>query len=261
MKLKNKIITFLIVVAFSLMFTHKIHAEFIGALGSVNPETTVTLVDEFMGSIENGEIGNLGWSFFGTSAVLSNISSIWSANNPGIKRLATEAVINSPAVLLLSSSVTGTIVDADNLFDVTYVIQLPSVAGLTYRVGIANDFTNYAAMTDGAWFVFTTTATGQENAAMSITKWVTVTRSGGTVTYNNTTIANTTATTTYKLRIVRTTASAIDFYIDGILMFTHTANLPTINVIPGLYIESQTAVTSKTFEIDYFKLKINGLAR
>ena len=232
-----------------------VNAEFIGVMGSINPETMIDLKDDFIGgSLESGEIGKLGWSFTGTNAVASHVASP-TGNNPGIKGLATEAVINSPAILMLANGVTDTTFLPTSLFDVTYIVNVGSIAGIKVRVGVSNDWTNYTNSVRGAWFVFNTGATDEGS---SVTKWATVTRNASTTTFNNTTIANVSAgSTVYKLRIVRTSATAIDFYIDGVLMFTHSTNLPSAAVLPGIYVESLAAVTPKSINIDYFRLKLS----
>jgi len=242
-----------------LLFPCSIYASEFSHIVKTNPETTLDLVDDFMGgSTETGEVGKLGWTIAGTNAAISNSGSV-PTNNPGIKTLATEAVINSPAQLVLGTSVNATQIVPD-IFDITYILSLSSVADITVRVGLANDWTNLTAATRGVWFVFTTTVTGQENAGMSVTKWVTVTKNGGSVSYNNTTIANV-GTGIYKLRMVRVGASAIDFYINGVFMFQHTTNLPSAAVLAGIFVESQAASTSKSVNIDYARIKKSGLSR
>lgn len=246
--MKNWIILFLI-----LFIPSVVSAEFIGVMGSVNPETLIDLKDDFIGgSIESGEIGKLGWSFTGTNAVVAHTTA--STNNPGIKNIATEAVINSPAILMLSNGVTDTSFIPSLLFDVTFIVNLPSVVDTKVRIGVSDDWTNYTNSTRGAWFVFNT---GGTDEISSTTKWATVTRTAGATTFNNTTIADVSAgTTIYKLRIVRTSSTAIDFYIAGVLMFTHSTNLPSAAVLPGIFVESLAASTSKGINIDYFRLKL-----
>lgn len=93
------------------------------------------------------------------------------------------------------------------------------------------------------------------------TNWFYVTRSGGTQTGSRTDTGIAVSTNWITFRINRASDSSIDFYINGTLIGSQTANIPTaVALNPGLHIVNQAAA-SKTIDIDYAKILIAGISR
>lgn len=214
-----------------------------------NPETTVDLVDEFIGqSIETGEIGQLGWSTgVGT---ISNPASV--SGRPGIVKLSSGAIINTIARIHLGDIVSLTVFDPADTFDFTFIIRPTTSTLQEMRIGALPDF-SAAPPASGIFFEHDTAA------GDFATTWVCVTRNASTSTRTDSTIT-VTANTWYKFRIRRTSSTTIEFYIDGVLRGTHTTNVPTAAQNIGFQVENLEAVT-KTIDMDYFRMRVTGLSR
>jgi len=89
---------------------------------------------------------------------------------------------------------------------------------------------------------------------IATTNWKCITRSGGTVT-NTTTSIPVVAGQWYKLRIdVNNTGDTIQFYINGVLVATHTTNVPapTTQLSIISLIVKTIGTTARTMQTDYF---------
>jgi len=60
-----------------------------------------------------------------------------------------------------------------------------------------------------------------------------------------------TTATWYKLRMVRTDASTIKLYVDGVEKCSHTANIPTVAMDIAYQIQTNEAL-AKVLDIDFF---------
>jgi hypothetical protein len=126
-----------------------------------------------------------------------------------------------------------------------------ALTGHRVFVGIANvgngstwtTDTTFSSLTDGAFF--------RKNEAAGV--WQTVTRLAGVETTNNTALS----TSVYRaLRIeMDDSAQNVRFYIDGVLQFTHTTNLPASATRLGLYVGNamEGATANANLDIDYIR--------
>jgi hypothetical protein len=102
----------------------------------------------------------------------------------------------------------------------------------------------YGGTTDGAFF--------RKNTAAGV--WSTVTRTGGVETVNNTAVA-TNAYHTLRIEMDDNTPN-VRFYIDGVLQFTHTTNLPATGTRLGFNVATamEAATAGLTVDIDYIRV-------
>lgn len=207
--------------------------------------TTLEVQDDFLtGSTGNGVIGVLGWGTTGGTS--STIASI--ANRPGILRRDTSAVLGTVAALYLHA-VTATVLDATNYtHSMLYAVRLNNNdANTTARVGAANT-TNGNPPADGVYL----------EKLDADTNWFCVQRAAGAQTRTDTTVA---VNTSFNNLGYTRNSSGIQFQINGVnVCGLQTANIPTVLIDPGLSIVT-SAAAAKTIDIDYFQIRIFGLAR
>ena len=198
-------------------------------------------------------IGTLGWitiSPVGTGAP-ANVAS--SGSHPGIIALVTSAASGDNDVLSLGPNANSSMIDADDLERVAWIIRIPSSPGITTmsaRIGIGQDLASTTFGTAGAWFQFDSAV----NAA-----WQTITREASTST-TNTSGTTVTAGNWYLLEIVRTSGGNFEFYINNSLAFTHSANQPTTNVNFGCMVQTATTA-ARNLDIDYFHMRTKKLGQ
>jgi hypothetical protein len=197
------------------------------------------LTDEFTNGNDNvaGEIGALGWT---GGNVGNSVSVAGVANHPGIWRMTTAATTNDAPRIHTAS-------DEFFLADVEraqYIVRPNSgTATMFVRVGFADNTTGSEAAV-GCYFSFDPGTSAN---------WRTVTRLDGTnITTNTTTIAYTTGTW-YFLEIRRNGANE-EFYINNVLQFTHSTNIPTGIMAPMMLIKTNEAV-AKSIDVDFFTMK------
>ena len=244
-----KKLIFSLIIVLSLAFTS--HAGFIGEMGKDNPVTTPSLVDEFIsGTYTTGGIGDLGWLL--SVGTITNPGTI--LNRPGLRRLDTGATINTIVAIGLMSEATILSYDADNYFDITFIVRPQANTLEEIRVGMLGSVTA-APPANGYYFLFDTSGS---NESTNTTKWVCVTRSASTDTDTASSIT-VNANNWYNLRIAGNSTSAT-FYINNVPECTHTTNMYTANASPIIQIENLTAA-SKTIDIDFFSLRGSGLSR
>ncbi len=225
---------------------------------TANPETTVDLKDDFIGgSLESGEIGELGW--MSTAGTITNVGGD-ALTHPGTKNLDTSAVINTIIKLFIATAPSASQMSPEGNFDITFIIRPKTNTNQELRVGLSVDLGD-APPASGIYFLHDTNATSSETGGANPTtaNWVCITRSGSISTLTNTGVACT-ADTWYKLRIRRISSSSIEFFINGVSVGIHSTNISNATMTTGINLENLEAL-SKTVDIDYFRLKIDGLSR
>ena len=233
--------------------------DFSGQLGSVNPEQTITLNEDFMsGFTGSNTIGALGWSFGvsgGGAVTITNVADV--ANHPAGRNISLSAVLNSIGVFNLGNfGANWSTATLSELFDTTWVVRPQSNTDQELRIGSGIIATAASPPTNGIYFE-------QDTGGANPTVWQCVTRSLSTSTTTVTAITVSNATW-YKLRIHRSALTNVAFYIDGVLACTHTTNVPsgvTANNSFVIQIENLAALAAKNIDIDSFNLKITGLTR
>lgn len=214
---------------------------------SLDPLTTIDVSDDFIsGLTTTGNIGNLGWSFTGTSAVSANSLS---ANHPGVIRLTSTATLNTLTALYPRVTAGTGIATFSAPFDMTWVAALVQVdANTQSRLGASIDPSSQTPA-NAAYF---------ERLGPD-TNWFAVTRATSVETRTDTGIA---ADTSYhKFRIRRISAGNYGFTIDANAEIVVTSNAPTTGNWQPFAQMYNLEAAAKAIEIDFFQLRITGIVR
>lgn len=200
----------------------------------------VILDDEFM----YGNINNIGPNWAGSSNSGPAMDSV--DNHMGIVALDTAASIDSTTSLHLGNSIGAGAVErrvrpAQTDRFIWIIRAGVGSTAMELNIGLLEDMASFQPHgNNGVCF---RKDTGSAN-------WKTVTRAATVETVNTTTIAYTVGNW-YKLEARRLGSGNWEFYINGALQFTHSANLPTASLHPAGYLRTTTA-TLKRFDVDYF---------
>lgn len=205
-------------------------------------QTSVELQEEFVSAgTSTGNLGNYGFGL--ANGTTSSIAS--ETNRPGILRRDTSAVSGTITTVTLfphSSSVFA----ANLPHRIVWVTRLnTNDANTTMRMGIGN---STVASPPGTGIYF--------EKADADTNWFCVTESG-TRTRTDSGVA---VDTNFKTFEYRRLSASVEFYINGALVCTNTADLSTALSNPFTQIVN-SAAASKTMDIDYFQLQLTGLTR
>jgi hypothetical protein len=204
--------------------------------GFKQDRTRSFLVDEFThGIIESGSVGNLGWAGTGLGAYLNSLF-----NHPGIFQLATSGVSGNVARIHSSDDFF-----LMNQTDTIQFIVRPSVGASNMFVKIG--YTNNITASEGGVGVYFSFSPGTS------ANWRTVTRKDGSnITVNTTDIAY--ATGTWYLLEIKRNGSNEEFWINNVLKFTHTTNIPTTEQAIMMLIQTSQAV-AKHIDIDFMLMR------
>jgi hypothetical protein len=166
----------------------------------------------------------------------------------GILTLSTAALTTGTSRL----SKTNLSDSLNSLFNVTsYMVKIPTLSDGTetyhVRVGMTSQI-NTANPNGGAYFVYSTAGTPTGSSAS--TNWQCVTGNGSSVrTWTTTATAVTTGWS--KLTVVAS-SSICFFYVNDVLVATHTTNIPTPALTPNFEIRKTAGTTARLLWIDYF---------
>lgn len=206
-------------------------------------QNSISISEEFLSGVGvSGSIGSLGWNAFNVTAAQN--SSI--TNHPGLYLIASSAVPGTVSALVLHGN-TNNLVDPASSIRAFYALRLNSNdANTTIRVGLINSFTANPP-SDGLYL----------EKLDADTDWFCVARNGGVQTRVTSSVPTSTAFTTVE---IPKRSGAVDFKINGANVCNISSNLPTTFLDPAVQIISSVA-ESKTFDIDYFSLQIDGISR
>lgn len=203
-------------------------------IGGVDYSTTARVQEDFLGGTNtSGSIGELGWIFAGAATGQAG-----EAGRPGIMRITGSSGTNSYLYLL-----NGSMLPSDT-FDVTFLVRLSHTTQILVRLGLFGDVNN--PPNNG---VFMEHLTGDTN-------WFGVNRASSSQTREDTNQALATSWT--KIRIRRVNGSTIGYTINASAEVTETLTIPTAALFPALFISTGDG-TSKTLDIDFFRLDLSGL--
>lgn len=203
-------------------------------------QSTIELQDEFAtGIASTGNVGNLGWNTSGTVTAAISVT-----NRIGLYNLSTTAV---------SGTISRINWFANNIIDPAAPTQAVFIlranhndANTTLRVGsVANLSAN--PPDNGIYF----------EKLDADTNWFCVTRSAAVQTRTDSGIA--VSTNFVNLTYVRNSSGAT-FFIDKAQVCSQSTNIPTTFLSPMFFIIN-SAAASKTMDVDYFQIRINGLTR
>lgn len=195
--------------------------------------------DHFLGSgVTNGTIGSLGW-YESNNAAGTNAVQAGGVNHPGVLRLVTGAVSgNNKRVHLGASASEATFTPA--LFDrFVWVVRIPTITTLTVRLGLMQDISAANGGTAGAFFEFD---------PASSANWRYVTRQASASTANNALAV--VANNWYQLEARRLASGNWEFWANGVLRFTHSANQPTTDCAFGALVQTGAAAP-RNLDLDF----------
>jgi hypothetical protein len=206
--------------------------------------------DDFItGLATTGNIGDLGWTLgAGTAAVKAG-----EQNHPGMYTIASTTTSGTIGRITMSgAAATASMVAGDANYVAAIVRPLSGTTTMSVRVGLTNNPATSAEGAQGIYWAFTPATSAN---------WRTVTRDGVGATTNSTATAYT-AGTWYKLEIKKNNSGNWEFYLNGTLQFTHSANIPTAStaMYPIVAIETSNT-TTKTLDVDWFRLRSTVLTR
>ena len=204
-------------------------------------KSTIELQDDFLsGNASTGTIGALGWFLTGTSSLNSESA------NPGFIRKDTSAVAATVSSLLLSGLQAN--INYQTTRTAVWLARLnTNDANTTMRIGESSGCT-VSPIVSGLYF----------EKLDADTNWFAVTRNAGVQTRTDTTVAVNTNFNTFTISIIGAGTSVI-FSINGTLVTN------TTNIFPGLTSPCaqivNSAAAAKTFDVDYFQIRLTGLTR
>lgn len=226
-----------------LLSVHELRASDIQQMQSVlyPYKSMIELQDDFLsGAVSTGTVGSLGWFVTGTTTSING-----EANAPGILRKDTSAVSGTVSALLLSGTQQQLI--SSSVYNQLFRARLnTNDANTTVRIGLTNSCT-VSPVSSGIYF----------EKLDADTSWFAVNNNAGSATRTTTGVA---VNTSFNEFSINKTASAVEFRINGVLTNTIATDIPTGSIQTCMQIVN-SAAAAKTFDIDYFQLRITGLVR
>ena len=223
-----------------------------GGSGSTDTLHVVDETDEFLNfGQEDGELGDLGWHFTGGGTTSVGNSDQAVADHPGIISLHTGATTNNTARMHLGNKVDTVVVSPSELDRMVWIVQIQAtpINNMNFRMGLCSDFSTVS--TGGIDVVCI------DYTASVSPNWRCFTRKAGTETRTTTTVP-VNALGWYKLEIVRTSGGDFQFYINDVLVATHSTNQPIVMLNVGVMITNSTGA-DKILIVDYFRMKTKTL--
>lgn len=215
----------------------------------VNPSTELRLFDDW---ITDGT-GQLRWlgTPVGTGANNLTGTSVSTAGHPGILELITGTTTTGQAARYLGGVATGSAIAgvfaAGGASSQEWLVRIEDLSDgtdrYTFDVGL---FGAQTLAVDAIRFRYA------DN--VSAGNWTVDTISASTSTTTDSGVA-VAADTWYKLRIdINAAGSSITFYVNDVLVATHTTNIPSVLVAPRCRMLKALGTNSRQAYIDYFKM-------
>ena len=204
-----------------------------------NELTTATVSDGIIvGSLSNG----------GTITAVSGV-----ASRTGIQAPSTST--NAAARYTISTDATALVLGGGRvLFEES--VRIPTLSNSTdafyHFFGLSAQITA-AAQTNGVLFLYDSSAAVTGAAASG--RWQVMTAAASSRTFTTTSI-QVTANQWYKLTgIVNAAGTSVQFYIDDVLVATHTTNIPTAAIGFVSNLQKTVGTTARTTNLDYLYFK------
>jgi hypothetical protein len=223
-----------------------------GYLTLVSSGLTTAALDAFVG-ITNGQASQ--WIVFANASAGSVTGGAPQQGHNGLLALTTGTTSSQYACLTMClnrAAANSGIIQSTNLRSVDWFVQIATATTVECVVGFGVDSSAGSAGTsfgtDSVFFVF--------NPATNA-NWQCVTRKTST---NTTTTTGVAGGTTWKRLCIwihpTNPAGEVRFYIDNVLVATHTTNIPTTAVVIGARIQTLTAAL-RILTIDHVKITAN----
>jgi hypothetical protein len=188
-----------------------------------NPRTGTRFFDDLF-SVPPAAGNSTGLYQSGTGGTWALVANDW-PGRAGIISVSTQASATGQAVIRLEPTA---VLFGGGAHTFETSVQVPVLSTGTERFGVAAGFSdaNSLTPTDGAAFLYDEGGVATGTAAAY---WQTSTAANGVRTYNTgLTQVTVTAGQWYRLRVeVNAAATAAAFYVDGVLIATHVANIPS----------------------------------
>lgn len=215
-----------------------------------SPTNEYNLYDDFMGGTTT--VPGDPWQTWsgGSGALVTSVSTNITSNHPGILRGTTGTTATGRCGFGLAPSattVTNGIVIGTNTYTEEWLINLQQLSTVAEEFVLSLGLKRNATadtQANGVLFKYDRATYG--------TNWQCETVSASTTTRTDSAVAVVDSSTWMKLRIEANTTNC-KFYIDGVLVATHTTNIPTTNVCSGWKINKTVGNTPVTGEVDYFR--------
>lgn len=199
-------------------------------------------------------VNEMGTDWSGTSSSVAGTATT-EANHPGLVQLATGTQSNGRASVM--SYFSPVYMGSGQCYYETQV-NIPTLSTSTQRFQlVCGLFASYTGVTQASGVFFLYDEGGVSTGSTAASYWQTCTGNGGTRTYNTSLTQTTVAAGWAKLRIYLDYVSGqASFYINGTLVSTHTANLPSSTDMNfGVALFKSAGTTSRTTKIDYVSLQ------
>jgi hypothetical protein len=210
--------------------------------GRMDPAVQAYVADEFLrNKITSGDIGDLGWSTFGTSPTIARVNAV--SSRPGIVSVSTPAASGAVGIVL-GDTADPSITPADN-FDITFIVRCTTLVsgGSTdlFGFGLANGTPSSITIANGILFVKGASGTQWNGRTVSSSTITTVGAMGAV------------DTNWHQFRIRRKNGTTIEFIVDNTTIGTSSTNVPTVAMNPVIIVQT-TNTTVHTVQADYFDL-------
>lgn len=204
-------------------------------LGATDP-MIFDFADDFHGNVVSTPL--FPWIETSTAAG-TNVRTSVVAGHPGVITVTTAATSASNKRIHLGITAADAIFVPTTMQRFSWVLRIPTITSIIVRVGIMQDISATAGGTAGAYFEFDPTASAN---------WRYVTRQASTSTANNALVV--TAGNWYVLEARRLSSGNWEFYANGVLRATNSANLPTTTGNFGALLQTATTA-ARTLDLDF----------
>ena len=216
----------------------------------------IYLFDDFLGNVGGSVFNSYSFSVLasGTGASCQPSTTYPNrTNQQGVMQIATGTTLAGSANIRVGDNNAGSHYLGNGVYTMQYFVNVETLSTLTERfyaifgATTNSNFTN----TSGIFFIYDE---GVGTYGVASPNWKCITKNGILVTSTITSVA-VTASQWYVLKIVvNATATSVEFYIDNVLVATHTTNIVTL-ITPRLLMQKTIGTTSRNAYVDYFLLK------
>lgn len=192
----------------------------------------------------------------GTSILPTNAPTVRATNQQGFIQYQTGSTLSGYAGITATNQATGMFITGGGEMVMETSVFIPTLSNATERFRVLFGYGNQVNNTNetmGIFFTYDEGGTGNGSAASA--NWQCATVASSVRTYTTTSVA-VTNTAWVKLKIVvNAAATSVGFYIDNVLVATHTTNIPTgtaQTVTPKQQLAKTVGTTSRSMYADYF---------
>jgi hypothetical protein len=203
-------------------------------LGPTDPNV-FDFADDFYGNVVASPV--YPWTETTSAAGTNNRQVV--ADHPGVLRLVTGAVSGNNKRIHLGVGETDGILLPVSVQRFSWIVRIPTITTIVIRLGLLQQPSAANGGTAGAFFEFDPTQSAN---------WRYVTRQASTSTANN--ALTVTANNWYVLEARRLGSGNWEFYVNGVLRATNSANLPTTACNFGALCQTATAA-ARNLDLDF----------